>query len=71
MGTKGAFIDLDNSAFQFTFSNQGWFLIYYELFAPSLSLGFFYSNLIRIFWSLADAYINKNIHLGSAKVDKE
>ena len=49
IGTNGAFIDRDIKAFQFTFSNQGWFLISYALEAPSLSLGFFSSKRIKMF----------------------
>lgn len=55
IGTNGDLIDFVNKAFQFTLSNQGWFFIYSDPLFPSLSLGFFYNNLINKFWSLGDA----------------
>lgn len=47
MGTKGAFIDRLSKAFQFTFSNQGWFRISSGETAPRRSRGFFSSSLMR------------------------
>lgn len=56
IGTKGAFIALFAKAFQFTFSNHGWDLIWAAPFEPSLSFGFFYSNPEIRFCSLGETY---------------
>jgi hypothetical protein len=56
IGTKGALIDFVISAFQFTLSNHGWFLISSAPLAPNLYFGFLSKSLISMFWSLGDAF---------------
>ncbi len=71
MGTKGAFIDFVTKAFQFTFSNQGWFLTSSDPLAPSLSFGFFSSNRASIFCSLGEAWVRNWLRWGSGEAGTE
>lgn len=70
MGTKGALMDLLISAFQLTFSNQGWLRISSEELAPNLSFGFFYSNRIRIFCNFGEACIDECVRWELGEVDR-
>jgi len=63
MGTKGAFIALVSSAFQFTLLNHGWFFISSEPLAPRRFAGFFYSKPFKILPRFGDTLIGKYVHL--------
>ncbi len=56
IGTNGALIDLFESAFQLTFSNHGWALIYPDPFFPILVFGSFYSNKETKLWSFGETF---------------